>query len=41
VIVPYVQIFDSIIFKYIFSIEMMETIHDQLESCRYDASVKQ
>ena len=26
--------FDSIIFKYIFSIKMMETIPDQLESCR-------
>jgi hypothetical protein len=40
VIVPYVQIFDSIILKYIVSIKMMEAIHDQLESCRYDNSVR-
>ena len=33
-------IFDSIIFKYIFSIKMMETIPDQLESCRYDVCVQ-
>ena len=30
------RFFDNIIFKYIFSIKMMETIPDQLESCRYD-----
>jgi hypothetical protein len=29
------RFFDSIIFKYILSIKMMETISDQLESCRY------
>jgi hypothetical protein len=34
------RFFDSIIFKYIFSIKMMETIPDQLESCRYDVSVQ-
>ena len=33
------RIFDSINFKYIFSIKMMETIPDQLESCRYDVCV--
>jgi hypothetical protein len=32
------RFFDSIILKYIFSIKMMETISDQLESCRYDVS---
>ena len=32
------RFFDSIIFKYIFSIKMMETISDQLESCKYDVS---
>jgi hypothetical protein len=31
---------DSIIFKYIFSIKMMETIPDQLESCRYNVCVQ-
>jgi hypothetical protein len=30
----------SIIFKYIFSIKMMETTPDQLESCRYDVCVQ-
>jgi hypothetical protein len=34
------RFFDSIIFKYIFSIKMMETIPDQLESCRYDVCVQ-
>ena len=34
------RFFDSIIFKYILSIKMMETISDQLESCRYDDCVK-
>jgi hypothetical protein len=32
--------FDSIIFKYIFFKQMMETIPDQLESCRYDVCVQ-
>ena len=34
------RFFDSIIFKYFFSIKMMETIPDQLESCRYDVCVQ-
>jgi hypothetical protein len=34
------RFFDSIIFKYIFSIKMMEAIPDQLESCRYDVCVQ-
>ena len=34
------RFFDSIIFKYIFSIKMMETIPDQLESCRYYVCVQ-
>ena len=34
------RFFDRIIFKYIFSIKMMETIPDQLESCRYDVCVQ-
>jgi hypothetical protein len=32
--------FDSLILENIFSIKMMETILDQLESCRYDVCVK-
>ena len=34
------RFFDSLILEYIFSIKMMETILDQLESCRYDDCVQ-
>ena len=34
------RFFDSIIFKYIFPIKIMENIPAQLESCRYDVCVK-